>query len=325
MHSPLVSFCVTAYNTEPYIAECLDSILSQQGNYDFEVIVIDDASTDETEQIVTTYRDSRIRYIRHTINQGAFVSVNRGFEEARGKFIARIDSDDRYASDFLISTIPVLQHYPEVGLVYGDIAMINHLGEMTSAQGNVERDGRSAKLNELIPLLLNNYIPAPTIIAKREAWQDALPVPHGYSFCDWYLSLGIAKRWEFFYLDKVLASYRIHSQNMHRTMIRDKMGERITFLVLDKILNDPEFVERTQVFKNQIYGTHYLNLGDKYFGYQMNEDARRCYIQAIRYQAQLLFNGAVMRHFLGTILGNQIYQLSKAIVKPLFSLGTRNP
>jgi glycosyltransferase involved in cell wall biosynthesis len=322
MHTPLVSFCVTAYNTEQYIAECLDSILNQQGNYDFEVIIVDDASTDDTEQAVAEYRDSRIRYIRHTSNQGAFVTVNRGFEEARGKFIARIDSDDRYASNFLMSAVPILQQHSEVGLVYGDIAMMNQSGRITSTRGNIQRGDRPIKGNELIPLLIKNYIPAPTILAKREAWADALPVPQGYNFCDWYLSLGIAKKWEFFYLDKVLADYRIHPQNMHRTMIHDKMGERITFQVLDEILNDPELIEKTQAFRVEIYSMHYLTLADKYFGCQIYDDARRCYIWAIRYQPQLLFNRAVMRHLLGTLLGSQIYETSKAIVKPLFSLTT---
>jgi glycosyltransferase involved in cell wall biosynthesis len=57
--TPLVSFTVTAYNTEAYISECLDSIFAQQGEYNYEVIVVDDASTDGTEAVVRTYSDPR--------------------------------------------------------------------------------------------------------------------------------------------------------------------------------------------------------------------------------------------------------------------------
>jgi glycosyltransferase involved in cell wall biosynthesis len=314
MSQPLISFCVTTYNTENYISDCLDSILNQEGGYEFEVIIVDDASTDRTEEVVKSYQnDRRIRYIRHSQNQGAFVTVNRGFEEAQGQFIARIDSDDRYRSNFLALTIPILEQYPEVGLVYGDIAMIDESGKITSAGNNVRRNNRKSKGNELIPLLTENYLPAPTTIAKREAWADALPVPEGYSFCDWYLSLGIAKKWEFFYIDSVLADYRIHTQNMHRTMTRDKMGERITFQVLDGFFSAAESQAEMQAMKLPVYAKNYYVLAEKYFGCQMTSDARRCYLKAIYYQPSLLLDLSLLRHLTGTLLGNEIYEASKSI------------
>jgi glycosyltransferase involved in cell wall biosynthesis len=316
MSQPLISFCVTTYNTENYISDCLDSILNQEGGYDFEIIIVDDASTDRTEEVFKAYKDdNRIRYIRHAQNQGAFVTVNRGFEEAQGQFIARIDSDDRYRSNFLASTIPILEQYPEVGLVYGDIAMIDESGTITSSGNNVRRNNRKSKGNELIPLLIENYLPAPTTIAKREAWADALPVPDGYNFCDWYLSLGIAKRWEFFYIDSVLADYRIHNQNMHRAMTRDKMGERITFQVLDRIFAELERQAEKEEVRDKVYANHYLILADKYFGSQMNNDARRCYLKAIYYQPTLSLNLAILRHFTGAVIGKNLYNNSKKIVK----------
>jgi glycosyltransferase involved in cell wall biosynthesis len=321
MSQPLVSFCVTTYNTENYVSDCLDSILNQEGGYNFEIIIVDDASTDRTEEVVQAYKDdNRIRYIRHAQNQGAFVTVNRGFEEAQGQFIARIDSDDRYKPNFLALTIPILEQYPEVGLVYGDIAMMDESGKITSAGNNVRRNNRKSKGNELIPLLTENYLPAPTTIAKREAWADALPVPEGYSFCDWYLSLEIAKKWEFFYVDSVLADYRIHSQNMHRTMTRDKMGERITFQVLDRVFSAADCQAEMQAVRSHIYAKNYYILAEKYFGCQMISDARRCYLKAIYHQPSLFLDLSFLRHLTGTLLGNKIYQTSKAISKSVLGL-----
>ncbi|MDB9375007.1 glycosyltransferase family 2 protein [Nodularia sphaerocarpa] len=313
--TPLVSFTVTAYNTEKYIAECLDSIFTQQGNYNFEVVVVDDASTDGTEQVVRSYTDSRLRYIRHTKNKGAFATVNRGFEEARGQFVTRIDSDDRYRSDFLLTVVPILQKYPQVGLVYGDIAMIDPQGKITAPGGNVERQNLPTLGNELIPLLEKNYLPAPTTIARKEAWAEGLPVPPRFDFCDWYLSTSIAKKWDFYYCDQVLADYRVHPQNSHRSMILDKTGESIIFKVLEQVFKEPERQDEKKKAKARIYGSNYLTLSNQYFGCKMLDDARRCYLKAIQYQPHLGLQPDILIHLLGTFVGMSKYEKIKIIAK----------
>jgi glycosyltransferase involved in cell wall biosynthesis len=318
--TPLVSFTVTAYNTEKYIAECLDSIFAQKGNYDFEVVVVDDASTDSTEQVVRSYTDSRLRYIRHPKNKGAFATVNRGFEEARGQFVTRIDSDDRYRPDFLLTVVPILQQYPEVGLVYGDIAMIDPQGKITAPAGNVHRQNLPAKGNELIPLLEKNYLPAPTTIARKEAWAEGLPVPRGFDFCDWYLSTSIAKKWDFYYCDQVLADYRVHPQNHHRSIILDKTGESIIFQVLKQVFNETERQDEKSKAKSRIYGINYLTLADQYFGAEMLDDARRCYLQAIQCQPYFGLKSDVLIHLFGTLVGQKVYEQIKIVAKQVLKV-----
>jgi glycosyltransferase involved in cell wall biosynthesis len=318
--TPLVSFTVTAYNTEKYIAECLDSIFAQKGNYDFEVVVVDDASTDATEQVIRSYTDQRLRYIRHTSNQGAFATVNRGFQEARGQFVTRIDSDDRYRSDFLLTVVPILQKYPEVGLVYGDIAMIDPQGKITAPAGNVLRHNLPAKGNELIPLLEKNYLPAPTTIARKEAWAEGLPVPRGFDFCDWYLSTSIAKKWDFYYCDQVLADYRVHPQNHHRSIILDKTGESIIFQVLKQVFSETERQDEKSKAKSRVYGINYLTLADQYFGAEMLNDARRCYIKAIQYQPHFGLHSDILIHLFGTLVGQKVYEQIKIVTKQVLKV-----
>lgn len=318
--TPLISFTVTAYNTEKYIGECLDSIFAQVGSYDYEVVVVDDASTDATEQVVRSYTDTRLRYIRHGTNQGAVATVNRGFQEARGKYVTRIDSDDRYRPDFLVTVVPILQKYPQVGLVYGDIAIIDTHGIITDPTGNVNRPNLPTPTNELMPLLEKNYLPAPTTIARKEAWAEGLPVPGGFDFCDWYLSTSIAKKWEFYYCNQVLADYRVHPQNHHRSMILDKTGEKIIFQVLQQIFNEAERQKGKKQVKYRIYGINYLTLADQYFGLQMLTDARRCYLKSIQFQPQLMMRSGILIHLLGTILGVRKYEAIKKSVKTLQKL-----
>lgn len=95
MSGPLVSVIMPSFNAERFIAEAIDSVISQTVE-DWELIIVDDASTDATAAIAAAYqrRDPRIRLIAQTTNQGAASARNRGLDDARGKLIAFIDSDD---------------------------------------------------------------------------------------------------------------------------------------------------------------------------------------------------------------------------------------
>lgn len=93
MAAPLISVVMPAFNREAYIAAAMTSILNQQG-CDLELLVIDDGSTDRTPDIVTSFKDSRVRLIRHEHNTGIAASRNHGLAEARGRYVANLDSDD---------------------------------------------------------------------------------------------------------------------------------------------------------------------------------------------------------------------------------------
>ncbi len=294
--APPISFLVLAYNTEAYIADCLDAILGQEGNFDFEVVVIDDASTDGTLDVVSRYADPRIRVIRHERNTGAWKTVNDGFAAVRGRYIARIDSDDRHRSDFLARTVPILEADPHVGMVYGDIAMINARGQIT-CPGNLvqpQRGQAPPTRRELVPLMKRNYVPSPTVIARREAWQCGLPLPEGRNFNDWHLTLHMAMRWDFHFVDAVLADYRIHDSNMHRDMIRTRMGEEVTWALLADIFRKHDFGTTSGAIRRDVTASQALQLGDKYFGGAMWSDAARSYRRAIGNRYSLAGNPRVL-------------------------------
>ena len=86
-----ISVCLTVYNRAKYIGECIESIL-QQTFTDFELLIVDDGSTDETCDVILSYNDPRIRLIRG--EHDYIGSCNRLYDEAKGKYIARMDSDD---------------------------------------------------------------------------------------------------------------------------------------------------------------------------------------------------------------------------------------
>lgn len=323
--TPLVSFVVPCYNYARYLPDCLNSIFAQEGGYDFEIIVIDDGSTDSTQAVLRTFADPRLRVITHPVNLGHAATINEGLSQARGQFIARIDPDDRYRPYFLSTVLPILEAFPEVGLVYGDAALINERGEITVERSDRVHGGRDFKGNEFVHLLEENFICSPTVIARREAWLQALPVPEGLAFHDWYFTLMIARRYEFYYIDRVLAEYRVHPDNWHAHVVRQKTEESSIFWLLDRIFGetetDPELEIRKQKARNRIYGAHYLTMGRKYFGFGMDSDARRCLLRAIRYRPEYLFRSDLLRWLMATYVGRKRYEAVKALVKAASSRG----
>jgi glycosyltransferase involved in cell wall biosynthesis len=325
--SPQISFIVPCYNYARFLPDCLKSIFNLEGSFGYEIIVIDDASTDNTAEVIRSYADPRIRVITHPVNLGHAKTINEGLKEARGAYIARIDPDDRYRPYYLSAVMEKFQAFPDVGMVYGDVALINDRGEITSEGADKEHGGRDFMGNELVRLMEKNFICAPSVIARREAWLKALPAPEWLAFNDWYFTLMMAREYEFYYLDCVLAEYRVHSQNHHHKVVLNKSEEPSIFWLLDRIFNEPEknpmLEEQKRQARRRIYGAQYLDMANKYFGCGYDADARRCYLQALWHSPANSFDLGILRRLIGTIAGRKIYEASKSSVKSLTSPLTR--
>ncbi len=308
-----VTIFIQAFNLDNYIGECVQSVLNLRGPYDLEVLVVDDASTDKTLEIIKDFSDSRINLIVNEKNLGCIETANIGYREARGEFCARLDGDDRYRPDFLEKTIPIFESNPNVGVVYGDIAMIDPSGNISSPSGCVarQRENRPGISNELIPLMKSNFLPAPTTIGRTKIWQSILPIPSSLYFLDYYMTTQAAHVCDFGFVDKVLADYRIHPGNQHSRMILDKSGEKSTFEMLKRAYNRAEFKSEKEKYRTVIDASHFLNYAENYFGAGMTNDARRCYWQAFIRSPSFLINLGILRRYLGTIIGKPQYEYLK--------------
>ena len=122
-----VSVIIPTYNSGRYIKEAIDSVLAQTYT-NYEIIVVDDGSTDNTSQIVQAYGD-RVHYF-YQENQGVAVSRNRGLRESQGEYIAFLDHDDVFFPDKLSEQICCLEQHPEAGIVHSGWQRINYCGEI---------------------------------------------------------------------------------------------------------------------------------------------------------------------------------------------------
>ncbi len=320
--APLVSFVVPCYNYARYLGECLKSIFGQEGGHDFEIVAVDDGSTDGTRQVLHSFADPRLRVITHQRNLGHAATINEGLNYARGLLIARIDPDDRYKPAFLSMAIEKFRAFPEIGLVYGNVALIDAEGKVTLEAADRAHGGKDFKGNEFLRLLEKNFICSASVIARREAWQQVPPVPQRLAFHDWYFTLMMARRFEFYYVDRVIADYRVHEANYHAKIAREKREEASIFWLLSQIYREretnPDLERAKQRIKKRVWASHYVDIGEKYFGFEMYRDARRCYLTIVCYQPGLLVRSDLLRHVCATLIGQKLYEGIKRVVRSIF-------
>src|SRR5829696_6383893 len=119
----LVSCIVNFLNTEEFLGEAIESVLAQTHD-NLELLLVDDGSSDGSTRIALGYAEGfpeKVRYLEHTghENRGAAASRNLGIDQARGKYIALLDSDDTWLENKLEEQVAILESHPEAGMVYG--------------------------------------------------------------------------------------------------------------------------------------------------------------------------------------------------------------
>lgn len=124
---PKVSVCIPVYNGAAYIAEAIESVLAQSYE-DFHLIVCDNCSTDNTEEIVRSYKDSRLTYVRNAENLGLVGNANRCLELSDGEYVCIFHHDDVMLPDNLERKVHLLDEHPEVGIVHSNLILIDPEG-----------------------------------------------------------------------------------------------------------------------------------------------------------------------------------------------------
>lgn len=314
--APLVSIIMTAYNFEQYIGPALSSLLAQEFEHPIELIVVDDCSTDGTVEKILALGDDRIQLIQNKQNKGAAANLNHAFALARGRYVGRFDGDDVWLPHFLRTTVETLEQNPQIGLVYGDVAFIDDQGAILNPHSPVPNYNGWEK-SALIQALLSDYlICAPAILARREAWALAFPLPEYLLYCDFEMALHMATQWEFRYIKQVLAQYRLHPQNMHSIALRQRRAEASIFDTLKRFQHEYPQLLDPQVWR-KVYQKRYLYFGDQYFGVGELVEARRCYWLGKPFFE--IKNKGYVRRFLATFLNRRIYNSLKYSWNSYFS------
>ena len=237
--SPTVSVVMSVRDGERYLAAAIDSLLAQTF-MDFELIVIDDGSTDTSPQILAAYAtsDERILVHRHE-NAGLATSINRGVSYARSPLIARLDADDVARPRRLELQLAYLGQNPRVGLVGGAVAFIDEDGRQFAETRYPITDAEIRQAFDSTTPFVHS-----AVTMRREAF-DAVggyraALPHAEDLDLW---LRIAARWELANLAETVVSYRIHSRQTTVTELDRQslsaLGARVAWRARTAGLADP--------------------------------------------------------------------------------------
>lgn len=212
---PPVTVLMPAYNAERYVAEAVRSILAQTWR-DFELLVIDDGSTDGTLKALQALDDPRLRIERNPGNLGLIATLNRGLELARGRYVARMDADDVARPQRLALQIAYLEAHPDIAVLGAAVDLIDSEGRRFSG---LRFPTSSTEIHRL--LLVDCCLVHPTVVFRR----DIVLAAGGYDpkarhAEDYELWLRLADQHRLANLPEALLGYRIHPAQVSITNLR---------------------------------------------------------------------------------------------------------
>jgi glycosyltransferase involved in cell wall biosynthesis len=228
---PKVSVIIPTYNRRTMLKEAVDSILDQDFE-DFELIVVDDGSTDGTAEEIKRY-GGRIRLLQHSENRGVSAARNKGILHAKGKYIAFLDSDDLWVKGKLKIQVAFLDENPHYPLCYTDEIWIRRGRRVNPKIKHSKYSGWIfEKCLPLCTISPSSAVMRKTLFSKVGLFDEALPVCEDYDF--W---LRVSVRFPIFFINKKLIVKRGgHSDQLSQ---RSWGNDRYRVIALEKLLSEP--------------------------------------------------------------------------------------
>jgi glycosyltransferase involved in cell wall biosynthesis len=189
MNSPLISVIMPVYNTAPFLKEAIESILNQTEG-DFELIIINDASTDNSGELINSISDSRIRVINNEKNLGLAVSLNKGIRSATGKYIARMDGDDISIVNRFEEQLKTIKTADRKTVVCSTCLLIDENGNKIGKWKDDSKYCSPTEIRKQLPN--NNCIVHPSIFVRKELLAEFFYDPEQQESEDYDLWLRMA-------------------------------------------------------------------------------------------------------------------------------------
>jgi glycosyltransferase involved in cell wall biosynthesis len=258
-HNLLASVVIPNYNHGQYVGNAIRSVLGQEYR-DFEIIVVDDGSTDNSRDVVAQFGD-QVRYIWQE-NQGLSAARNTGLEAAKGAYIGLLDADDMYEPDFLSSLVSVLEANPDADGIFCGYRFVDHLNNpLPQVEARLIPDGQLYRA-----LLDGNFLVPESMLVRRRCYKNVGLFDETLRACeDWDMWLRITSRHKIVGTTKVLTRHRILPGSMSADPIR-MFSNRVA--VVEKHFGpEPASGEDLAGQKRRAYGRAYLVSAVEYLQY----------------------------------------------------------
>jgi len=270
---PNISVIIHTYNNEKLIAETIESVLRQTYK-DYEIIVVDDGSTDNTRTVLQPYMD-RMRY-HYKENGGIPSAKNAGIRLSEAGFIAFLDHDDLWVPDKLKIQIDYFNKNPQVGLVYSKYITFSNGKELRT---NPKKGYSGWVFSKLIS---RSFIQTSTVMVKRECLDAVGPFDESFTLSDEYdLFLRIAKRYQCGFVDKELTRYRIHDRNASKDDLRFDMEN---LKVFKKIYDNSNGLDtKCKKLLRERIAKYNMNVAGRLYAQGRFEDSNKYHREALKY------------------------------------------
>jgi glycosyltransferase involved in cell wall biosynthesis len=234
--TPLVSVLMSVYNGERFVAQAIDSILKQTFDQ-FELIVVDDGSTDETPEILASYTDGRIQILRNSETIGLTRSLNRAWQAGRGTYIAVMDADDRAFPQRLKRQVSYLEQHPQVGLLGSDVEIVDQDGKYLRSK-QVPHDHEHLCATLVIQCIVDHS----TLMYRRSVFEKIGAYDESYYFAqDFDLQWRLSRICRFVCLPEVLVQYRAgHPESISKRWKKEQSayGRRVAIRNMCEMMAD---------------------------------------------------------------------------------------
>ena len=213
-----VSVCIPSYNSAKYLKTAIDSVIGQKFT-DFQLIIVDNNSTDNTQSLVAAYKDHRIRYIKNPRTVTMAENWNICVNAAEGKYVCLLHADDAFLPDMLSESVRVIDSDSEVGYVYSGVNFINDINEIVSVSLPFDENRISSGAEQFRKHVFGNYFYCPSVMVRRVCYERAGLFNVNISFAaDWDMWLRIELAgYKVAYIAKVLSNYRYHGSSVSST------------------------------------------------------------------------------------------------------------
>ena len=213
-----VSVIMPVYNSGKFLSEAIGSILNQS-HTQFELIIINDGSVDDTEKVISNFADDRIKYIYNDKNKGIVYSLNKAVELSKGKYIARMDGDDIAFTDRLQLQLQEFNRNPQLIVCGGWYQTLYKKKVLNTVKLPVSNDHIKAAL------LFENPICHPAVMFKRLVWENAGGYVADEVNCEDYgLWCRAVNMGDFLNIPAPLIRYRLHGSNISSSKIKERLG-----------------------------------------------------------------------------------------------------
>lgn len=259
INKPKVSILCTAYNHERFVKYFIQSVLNQT-EQNFELLIVDDNSSDNTVGEIEKFTDSRIKFFKHEYNKGINAGLNELFKLAKGTYCVLIGSDDILKPNHLMTATEFLDKNPDIGVYYSSLSLIDDNNNPIEDKSNLHVRNNCDRFDLLKKMFFNhNMLLSPGMVIRRTAMAEIMPLDLTIiQYQDYQMHIKLMFNNEIYQTEEKLVDYRIISGNKNisaRTNIVLKREELEEFKLMDTYLeiNDLELLRN--IFKEEIIQT----------------------------------------------------------------------